>query len=323
MAKKKAKKAEKANEDKTEPGEKHEPESKVEFGVLVNSIIKGYSTEGSDEDKVDAKENISKYLLQQASSYAASETYNILVLYDTSTMVKTDADSIYKAVTSFSSSRPLLLVLYSNGGNIGSAYLIGQLCREYCNEKFIITVPRQAKSAATLLCCASDEIHMGSLSELGPIDPQINNLPALGLKNSIQHIASLVKETPEAAEMFARYLKYSVKPIDLGYYERVAESAMQYAEKLLKFNQDKLPRAVESIAHDLVYSYKDHGFVIDKNEATEIFGDEVVKINTDEYNLGNSLYSDISMLERLFNYLNYNFYLIGSLDSEPTITAKS
>ncbi len=156
--------------------------------------------------------------------------------------------------SSFSDNKPLLLILYSNGGVIGSAYLIGQLCREKAEDKFVITVPRHAKSAATLLCCAADEIHMGSLSELGLIGPQINNLPALGLKNSIEHIAKLVKETSESAEMFAKYLHYSLKPIDLGYYERVAESAIHYAEKLEK--------NIAQIAYEFVYIYKDHRLVI-------------------------------------------------------------
>lgn len=306
----------------TENGEKVIETPQINFSDVISAIIKGYGVEGSDEEKTIAKKNIGIYLKQFASKNKIFDKYNIVVLYDTSTMVKGDADSIYNAVTEFSSDKPLLLILYSNGGIIGSAYLIGQLCREYCNGKFVIAVPRQAKSAATLLCCAGDEIHMGSLSELGPIDPQINNLPALGLKNSIQHIANLVKEVPESSEMFARYLQYSVRPIDLGYYERVAESAMQYAEKLLTPKESKLPKSSGSIAYDLVYSYKDHGFVLDKNESANIFGDKIVKINTEEYNFSNSMYTSISMLERFFGYLDYNFHLIGLLDSEPTITKK-
>tara|TARA_R110002072_G_C7903552_1_gene529791 strand:+ start:66 stop:1019 length:954 start_codon:yes stop_codon:yes gene_type:complete len=295
---------------------------KVDVSALLSSIVKGYGTNGTDEEKGAARNSINEYLKQVVSELKGASDYNIVVLYDSSTMVKSDADSIYNAVTSFSDEKPLLLILYSNGGIIGSAYLIGQLCREHTKEKFVITVPRHAKSAATLLCCAADEIHMGSLSELGPIDPQINGLPALGLKNSIQHIANLVKETPESAEMFARYLNYSVRPIDLGYYERVAESAMQYAEKLLESNASKLPKHASAIAHDLVYTYKDHGFVLDKNESTNIFGSELVKLNTDEYEIGNRVYNELAMIERFFGFLEYNFYLIGCIDGEPSITKK-
>ena len=195
---------------------------------------------------------------------------------------------------------------------------MGKLGREHANENFVIVVPRHAKSAATLLCCAADEIHMGSLSELGPIDPQINKLPALGLKNSIEHIAQLVKETPESSEMFAKYLHYSLKPIDLGYYERVAESAMQYALRLLTTHKDKLPKEPRRIAYSLVYTYKDHGFVIDKGEATEILGDKIVKTNTPEYSLGNAIYRALNFIEGMANFLLHNFYFIGSLDSKPS-----
>ena len=163
---------------------KKEPK-RVTVGEVLSSIIKGYSVDGSDEDQKIAINIIKQYLLESISEFNDAKNYNLVVLFDSSTMVKSDADSIYNAVTSFNDNKPILLILYSNGGIIGSAYLIGQLCREHTKGKFVITVPRQAKSAATLLCCAADEIHMGSLSELGPIDPQINGLPALGLKNSI------------------------------------------------------------------------------------------------------------------------------------------
>jgi ClpP class serine protease len=201
--------------------------SRITSRDLMAAIFESFGPEGNEEKKKKMKQKICDYLKQSAHECEVYKKYNILILYDSSIMVKGDADNIYNAVTNFTEKKPLLLILYSTGGIIGSAYLIGQLCREYSQEAFIISVPRHAKSAATLLCCSADEIHMGSLSELGPIDPQINNLPALGLKNSIEHIANLVKETPESAEMFARYLHYSLKPVDLGYYERIAESAIQ------------------------------------------------------------------------------------------------
>jgi len=243
-------------------------------------------------------------------------------MYDPTQIVKNDADYVYDALTSFGDKKPLLMILYSYGGDIGAAYLIGKLCREYSNECFVIAVPRAAKSAATLLACAADEIHMGSLSELGPIDPQIDKLPALGLKNSIEHIAQLVKQTPESSEMFAKYLHSSLKLIDLGYYERVAESAMQYAERLLATHADKLKKPVIDIANELVYSYKDHGFIIDKSEAESIFGLEIVKHNTPIYFLSNEIYKTLKMVNGFMNWLNHTFYFIGSLDSEPRIQSR-
>jgi hypothetical protein len=306
------------------PQEQEKKANKIEVPQLFNSIYEGYGPNSNDQTKQsNANSIILKYLKQEILDSPCFDKYNIIVLYDSTTMVKSDADNIYNAVTTFTEKKPLLLILYSNGGVIGSAYLIGKLCREYSSGNFTITVPRHAKSAATLLCCAADEIHMGSLSELGPIDPQIDDLPALGLKNSIQHIAQLVKETPESAEMFSTYLNNSLKLIDLGHYERVAESAMHYAIRLLGTHAEHLLTQPNEIARRLVYSYKDHGFVIDKSEAAKIFGEKVVKTNTDEYSLGNNLYKALDLIQRFLNVCNYRFYFIGSLESGLNINKRS
>lgn len=294
-------------------------EKKVSFTDLISAMSSGFGETGTEVGKTEAYKIISRYLHQQVNEISVYNSYNIVVLYDDSTMVKSDADKIYNAVTKFSSDKPMLLVLYSLGGEAASAYLIGKLCREYSSDKLVISVPRFAKSAATLMCCAANEIHMGSLSELGPIDPQINKLPALGLKNSIEHIAELVKIHPASSDMFAKYLDYSLELINIGYYERVAESAMQYAERLLNTHPDNLPKDAKSIAFDLVYKYKDHGFVIDKAEAQSIFGDSIVKMNTQEYEIGNKLYQALDMLKSLARIFNHGFYFIGSLDSQATL----
>ena len=284
---------------------------------LFKALVKALSSDAPDDAARERDACIRSYLREQIAKHSVANTYNVLILFDERRMVKSDADHIYSAAAQFDESKPILLVLRSNGGSIGSAYLIGKLCREYAKDKLAITVPRAAKSAATLLCCAADEIHMGSLSELGPIDPQIEELPALGLKSSIEHIADLAKSHPHSADMFAKYLHLSLKPAHLGYYERVAESATQYAERLLRAHEASLGNAPDKIARDLVYSYKDHGFVIDQAEATEIFGDSVVKVKTPEYDLGNSVYEAMRLVLRISDVLDHHFYFIGSYSSKP------
>ncbi len=290
---------------------------------LITAMLAGYGDTPTDQGKKDFKRAFAEYLKQVIGRYPCSEKYNILILHDDSTLVKNDADNIYKAVGAFTENKPLLLVLYSRGGSVGSAYLIGKLCLEYCNSHFTVVVPRFAKSAATLLCCAANEIHMGSLSELGPIDPQIDGLPALGLKHAIEHLAELVKTSPEASEMLAKYMHLSIPPINLGYYERMVSSAAQYAENLLVTHSSDFHRAPREIAHTLVYQYKDHGFVIDKAEALKIFGPQIIKTNTEVYDLGNAIYEALTMTKSFFESVRHYFYLIGSVDSEPTIRKKN
>jgi hypothetical protein len=287
---------------------------------LVQSILDGHTESATDDEKKTCNNNVRKYLLQIIAKFDCIKDYNLIILYDNGSLIKGDADRIYNAITQFDTKKPLLLMLYSRGGSPGSGYLIGKLCREYSEGNFKVCVPRAAKSAATLICCAANEIHMGSLSELGPIDPQIDDMPALGLKYSVEHIAELVKRYPSSSDMLAKYLNHSLPLIHLGYYERVAESAIQYAERLLSTHEENLKRRPKEIAEELVHKYKDHSFVIDKTEAEEIFGDEVIKKNTPEYELGNGIYKGLAFIYNIADAIKHNFYFIGSLDSDPVFS---
>jgi|SRR3989344_95587 len=295
----------------------------VSRSEILKSLIEAYGKNSTNEKKKQFAELLSKRLKQQIARHNCSESYNVIIIFDNTILLKSDSDRIYQAISSLTEkTKPLLMILVSNGGEPGSAYLIGKLCRESCNGKFLVVVPRYAKSAATLLATAANEIHMGSLSELGPIDPQINKMPTLGLKNSIEHITELVNKAPGSAEMFARYLSRSIAPIQIGYYERVAESAAQYAERLLDTHKESLGASSKEIARKLVYDYKDHGFVIDKTEALDIFGEKVIKSNSLEYQLGNDIYLELSAIEEIADILGYNFYFIGSPESDPGLAEK-
>src|SRR3989344_4219613 len=122
--------------------------------------------------------------------------------------------------------------------------------------------------------------------------------------------------------IFPEYIKLTVEPVQIGYYERVAESAVQYAERLLEKHKTSLISDPAIIAYKLVYGYKDHGFVIDKEEAVSVFGDKTIKCNTAEYEIGNTIYNILSKIENLADILDYNFYFIGSLDSSPNFVKK-
>lgn len=272
-----------------------------------------------DLDTVGTIVNGSMVALLKKSPVAAG--YNVLFLNDTTSLQRSDADRIYRALRKCDSDRPLLLLLSSDGGNVSAAYFVGKLCRERSNGRFVVAVPRRAKSGATMICCAADEIHMGSLSELGPIDPQLEGVPALALKHSVEHLADLTRQYPSASEMFASYLAKALRIEELGYYERVAESAVQYAERLLRSRTVPGVPDPAAIAHRLVYSYKDHGFVIDAREATEIFGDEVVQLNTQEYDLANDAYSRLDLLRSVCgDFLKVRFYFTGSPDDGASLT---
>jgi hypothetical protein len=266
----------------------------------------------------ELKDIVQRQVIAELAKTDLATRYNILFLHDDRAIDRLDADRIYRAVETISGTLPILLILNSRGGSPSAAYFIAKICREYSDGIFEVAVPRQAKSAATLICCGADRIHMGSLSELGPIDPQFGQTPALALKYSIEHLADLAGRYPAAAEMFANYLAKSLRLEDMGYYERVAVSATHYAERLLRSRtaaQDS-EKAMSELAHRLVYEYKDHGFAIDAREAAELFGTSVVGINTEQYDLANQLYRTFDLLAWIIRTrFNRQFVFTGNAES--------
>jgi hypothetical protein len=68
-----------------------------------------------------------------------------------------ELDQIYRALSANDSrDRNVLL---SRGGIIEPAYQISKLCKAYSKERFVVVIPRQAKSAATPIALGADEIH--------------------------------------------------------------------------------------------------------------------------------------------------------------------
>ncbi len=214
---------------------------------------------------------------------------NVLFLYDEDSITDYTSDRIYSAISRTKKGN-VLLIVHSPGGSIEPAYFISKVVKDL-SDKFTVAIPRKAKSAATLLSLGADEIHMGTMSQLGPIDPQINGLPALGVSNAVEHIAEICQKYPGASDMFAKYLALKVEPGMFGYFERITESAEQYAHILLKGRSLPKSENGQSVEHSLVYEYKDHGFVIDKDEAKKILGDSIIKVDTPEYKLAEKIYT--------------------------------
>lgn len=202
-----------------------------------------------------------------------------------------EADRIFRALSKANAKRErdVLLIVLSPGGRIEPAYQISKLCKSCARDRFVAVVPRHAKSAATLIAIGADEIHMGPLGQLGPIDPQLGDLPALGVVQALERIASISSRHPRSADMFARYLRLVLTVEQIGYCERIGESAVQYASRLLS-TKPFLADSASQIAKLLVYEYKDHGFVIDFEEARSHLGDNWVRTDTAELDFAEDVY---------------------------------
>jgi len=114
-----------------------------------------------------------------------------------------------------------------------------------------VIIPSWAKSAGTIIALSSSSIVMGVNSELGPIDPQFNGIPA-----------EFIRDDPNE--------KYP--------YKQIAESAISRTQKLASqvLSRGMLHGADQSHIEDLVAQlssaqrYSSHGAVINAEEAQNL-----------------------------------------------------
>jgi serine dehydrogenase proteinase len=93
------------------------------------------------------------------------------------------------------------VLLHSPGGSPDAAEGIVSLLRSRFNHLRFI-VPHMAKSAATMICCAGDEILMDERGELGPIDPQMQLIRADG-RVIFSPAQAILKQFDKAKESLA------------------------------------------------------------------------------------------------------------------------
>lgn len=107
---------------------------------------------------------------------------------DTAAQIHPADDAFLAEVLKPAHGKPIDLMLETNGGYTDATEKVVALLR-VCAPDLRVIVPRRAKSNGTLVALAAQEIVMGPMSELGPIDPNIvlgpqNQVPAQFVLNS-------------------------------------------------------------------------------------------------------------------------------------------
>ncbi len=88
------------------------------------------------------------------------------------------------------------LILHTPGGGTEATRALVEYLYQMFDKDITVIVPQIAMSAGTMIACASQEIILGKHSCLGPTDPQINGLPALGVLHEIDRAIEEIKAEP-------------------------------------------------------------------------------------------------------------------------------
>lgn len=91
-----------------------------------------------------------------------------------------DSEEVLRAIQLTDDEVPLDIVLHTPGGLVLAATQIARAIQGH-KGKVTVFVPHYAMSGGTLIALAADQIVMCRHSVLGPIDPQLNGMPAASI----------------------------------------------------------------------------------------------------------------------------------------------
>jgi Serine dehydrogenase proteinase len=108
------------------------------------------------------------------------------------------------------------VLLHSPGGSPDATERIVHILRNKFKEVHFL-IPHSAYSAATMLALSGDTIVLHPSATLGPIDPQINGIPARSIKRGFEKVRDIIKkEGPEALPAYIPLIeKYSLHILEL------------------------------------------------------------------------------------------------------------
>lgn len=89
-----------------------------------------------------------------------------------------DRNGFMNSLYGLEKNKGLDLILHTPGGDSAATQSIVDYLYSYFGGNIRVIVPHTAMSAGTMIACSAKEIIMGRHSNLGPIDPQINGMPA-------------------------------------------------------------------------------------------------------------------------------------------------
>ncbi len=107
-----------------------------------------------------------------------------------------DKNAFMTTIHRLDRTKGLDLILHTPGGSIAAAESLVDYLRRMFGTDIRAIVPQIAMSAGTMMACACREIMMGKQSNLGPIDPQMNGMPATGVLREFEQAIAEIKSDP-------------------------------------------------------------------------------------------------------------------------------
>lgn len=164
----------------------------------------------------------------------------------------------------------LCLLLNSPGGLIQSSYKVARALRNNF-KKITVFIPHIAASGGTLVAITGNEIIMGMMSQLTPLDPihEVNgkSISVASVIRSFEYVTDYFSNlSPEDAPYTYKILAENFDAVDIDSALSIMELMKRYILELLQGSGYKNEIA-EKIGENLVKGFLDHGEVITLEKA--------------------------------------------------------
>jgi ClpP class serine protease len=164
-----------------------------------------------------------------------------------------DSEQVLRAIRQTPDDTPIDLVLHTPGGLVLAAEQIAHAVRAH-PAPVTVLVPHYAMSGGTLIALAANEIRMDPHAVLGPVDPQLGDMPAASIMRVVR--------SKEASQIDDRFLVLA----------DVAEKALRQVIALVSdlLDDHMPPEKAQELAELLAGGHFTHDFPITVERAREL-----------------------------------------------------
>lgn len=233
-----------------------------------------------------------------------------------------------------------LLFVTTYGGSAHVAYRMARcLQRQYSKGKIELYIDRECASAGTLFAFCATSLIMADEAQLGPLDVQLRKLDEVGERSSgltpMQALNALQSSSWELFKSSFLKLRYDdelgmatkmasqisseltvgmfraiyeqIDPMRLGELDRFVKIALEYGKRLQKSNLK------DGALEKLIAAYPSHEFVIDREEAENLFNSVRAPIAEEE-----ELAQELREVAKNANFNEMPFHMyLSDLPVEP------
>lgn len=146
-----------------------------------------------------------------------------------------DKGAFMMAIHGLPKDQGLDLILHTPGGGIAAAESMVDYLRRIFGKDIRAIVPHIAMSAGTMIACTCRSIMLAKHSNLGPIDPQLDGLPAAAVKKEIERALREITANPDSLNVW-QFILNKYNPTFIDQCEQAVDWAQDFVRKHLESN---------------------------------------------------------------------------------------